>query len=860
PIAGASIISFETEEELLLAWSQFIVQTDPDLITGYNIQNFDLPYLLNRAKTLSLNSFSFLGRIKYVPATLKTKTFQSKQLGNRTFNEINITGRCQFDLFQVMIRDYKLRSYSLNAVSYHFLQEQKEDVHYSIITDLQNGDENTRRRLAVYCLKDALLPLRLLDKLMCIINYIEMARVTGVPINYLLTRGQQVKVTSQLLKYAKEYNFILPNIPYTNKSNDTNVGYAGATVIEPLKGYYDVPIATLDFCSLYPSIMIAHNLCYTTLLADCKSFEQLSKISSNSLSAINTQHNNADNVTSDKPDISSTASSNIYQKACNNLQSKTVQVPPSILYTKNEIIDPIKGLTDDEPDRKKKFTENEYLNKCVRNLSDNYLINNIPKLPSSDYNLHIVETPSKNYFVKPHIRKGLLPRILENLIEARKVAKAMLKKEKHPFKRKVLDGRQYALKVSANSVYGFTGAQTGILPCLDISSSVTAFGREMIEITKSTVEQHFRTENGYPADALVIYGDTDSVMVKFGVSSVSEAMKLGNEAAKFVSTKFIEPIKLEFEKVYFPYLLINKKRYAGLYYTNPNSFDKMDTKGIETVRRDNCPLVSKLVTICLQKLLIDRNPDDAIVYTQRIISDLLSDKIDIADLIITKEYSKDASGYASKQAHVELVKKITSRDPGSAPKLGERIQYVIINGPKGAPAYTKSEDPLYVMDNCLPIDTNYYLNNQISKPVLRIFEPIYGPEKAKSLILYGDHTRNKTIVSPKDGPLSKFLVKRDRCLSCNTIMPVVKFQSQTESLTPSSVNLKNKKTEINQYSVNGEKLKKRNTMCDFTNKAAVCERIDCKSKESELLQNETLKLQELEIMFNKLWTQCQRCT
>ncbi|RWS18535.1 DNA polymerase-like protein, partial [Leptotrombidium deliense] len=191
-----------------------------------------------------------------------------------------------------------------------------------------------------------------------------MARVTGVPINYLLTRGQQVKVTSQLLKYAKEYNFILPNIRYTNKSNDTNVGYAGATVIEPLKGYYDVPIATLDFCSLYPSIMIAHNLCYTTLLADCKSFEQLNKIKSNSLSAINTQHNNADNVTSDKPDISSTATTNIYQKAYNNLQSKTVQVPPSILYTKNEIINPIKGLTDDEPDRKKKFTENEYLNKC----------------------------------------------------------------------------------------------------------------------------------------------------------------------------------------------------------------------------------------------------------------------------------------------------------------------------------------------------------------------------------------------------------------------------------------------------------------------------------------------------------------
>lgn len=99
-----------------------------------------------------------------------------------------------------MVRDYKLRSYTLNAVSYHFLQEQKEDVHHSIITDLQNGNAQTRRRLAVYCLKDAYLPLRLLDKLMCIFIYMEMARVTGVSICSLLTRGQQIKVVSQLLR------------------------------------------------------------------------------------------------------------------------------------------------------------------------------------------------------------------------------------------------------------------------------------------------------------------------------------------------------------------------------------------------------------------------------------------------------------------------------------------------------------------------------------------------------------------------------------------------------------------------------------------------------------------------------------
>lgn len=72
----------------------------------------------------------------------------------------------------------------------------------------QNGSEQTRRRLAVYCMKDAILPLRLLDKLMCIINYMEMARVTGVPLNYLLTRGQQIKVISQLLRKVRVFVWI----------------------------------------------------------------------------------------------------------------------------------------------------------------------------------------------------------------------------------------------------------------------------------------------------------------------------------------------------------------------------------------------------------------------------------------------------------------------------------------------------------------------------------------------------------------------------------------------------------------------------------------------------------------------------
>ena len=127
----------------------------------------------------------------------------------------------------------------------------------------------------------------------------------------------------------------------------------------------------------------------------------------------------------------------------------------------------------------------------------------------------------------------------------------------------------------------------------------------MIEKTKELVEERYKKENGYEYDCKVIYGDTDSIMVKFGTEDIEESMRLGREAAAYVSTQFIDPIKLEFEKVYFPYLLMNKKRYAGMLWTKPTKPDKMDCKGIETIRRDNCALVAEVVQKTLDILLKD---------------------------------------------------------------------------------------------------------------------------------------------------------------------------------------------------------------------------------------------------------------
>ncbi|KAF1328474.1 DNA polymerase delta catalytic subunit, partial [Globisporangium splendens] len=703
PIVGAHVMEFERESELLEKWAAFVREVDPDIVTGYNIDNFDIPYILNRGKALKLQKFNCIGRLANTPAYMEKKTFSSAQYGKSENVKTTVHGRCMFDLLPIMRRSQQLSSYSLNSVSAAFLGQQKEDVPHGIISDLQQGTDDDRHRLAVYCLKDAYLPLRLLDKLSYLVNYIEMARVTGVPIDFLIERGQQIKVYSMLLRKCKNAALVVPTLP---RAQGDDAGYEGATVIDPMKAYYSVPIATLDFASLYPSIMQAYNLCYSTLVAP----------------------------------------------------------------------------------------------------------GDVSKIPEAE--LH--KSPSGDVFVTSKRKKGILPMIFEELLAARKQAKRDMNAATDPMQKVVQNGRQLALKVSANSVYGFTGANVGQLPCIPIASSVTAYGRQLLYRTREEVERVYTVANGYKADAQVVYGDTDSVMVKFGVDTVEEAMPLAEDAARRVSEIFPNPIQLEFEKVYFPYLLMNKKRYAGLLWTKPEKYDKLDSKGLETVRRDNCLLVRRMVESVLRKILIDRDVPGAISYTKHIISDLLQNKIDISLLVITKGLKKtvDQDDYKVKQAHTELAERMRKRDPGSAPALGERIAYVIIDKGKATPLYEKAEDPVFALENNVPIDCDYYLKQQLQNPLERIFEPIIGLSKVKSDLLNGDHTRkrSKPGLKQNSGGMMNFAVKKLKCLGCKAPL-------------------------------NGT--------------GALCR--SCIENEADVFTKQLESVNELEHLFARLWTQCQNC-
>ena len=148
---------------------------DPEILTGYNIQNFDLPFLIERAYKLNIgDEFCFLGRIYGLKTKLRTNTLSSKQMGTRENKIINIEGRNPVDVMLIILRDHKLRSYSLNFVSYHFLKDQKDDVSHKMVPIYQ---VSSNYQWSIICVQKMifliLIIFKILRKYICVYNNLQ---------------------------------------------------------------------------------------------------------------------------------------------------------------------------------------------------------------------------------------------------------------------------------------------------------------------------------------------------------------------------------------------------------------------------------------------------------------------------------------------------------------------------------------------------------------------------------------------------------------------------------------------------------------------------------------------------------------
>ena len=634
-LEGSNIISFDTEREMLEAFHKYIHDKDVDIMTGWNIFGFDLNYIYTRAFMTGCDQDFFrLGKLKSQECEISIKKLSSSALGDNVLKLLPMSGRFIFDMFHEVKKGYKLDSYSLNNVSKLYLGDQKIDMSpREMFARYVEGDPVKLREVAEYCIKDTLLPHKLMKKMCILLNLVEMAKATWVPLCFLVERGQQIKVFSQLSKKARELGFMIPTIRYGQLPEEQ---YEGATVLDAQKGAYYTPITALDFEALYPSIMMADNLCYSSYVMNEKEYGNV----------------------------------------------------PGIEYETFKI-----------GDKTYKFAQD---------------------IPS------------------------LLPAILFELKQFRKKAKKDMANATG-YMKEVYNGKQLAYKVSMNSVYGFTGAGKGILPCVPIASTTTYRGRAMIEETKNYVEENF-------PGSKVRYGDTDSVMVEFNVGdrtgeeAVKYSWEIGEQAAKECSALFKKPNNLELEKVYWPYFLYSKKRYAAKLWTKGKDdqmhMDYIDIKGLQVVRRDNTPHVREVCKELLDVVLTssDTGPPKELAKERAI--ELLSGDIPHEKLILSQglsdSYKVNGNSVSIKspescninQAHVQVVNKMRERKPGSEPQSGDRVPYLLTNtGDPKARAFEKSEDPVYVKENNIPVDYKYYFINKFLNPVCDLLDPLFENTK-----------------------------------------------------------------------------------------------------------------------------------
>lgn len=257
------VIECKDEKDLLLKWKSLIESMDPDVLYQYNGDLFDCNYIVKRAELLNIKTKLLeISRLYDHPAEFKEESFSSSAYGTTNYKRLKIPGRINFDIHIFIRREFKENSYKLNDVSEKYLKENKLDVTpYDIFKAYEEGTEEQIARIGLYCIQDTVLPQKLVDVLHIFQTQISMSNVTFVPIRFLIEKGQQVKAVSQIAKIAKKKNYLLP---YFKGGDDKK--FQGATVLDPDSGLYDMPITVLDFAALYPSIIRAHDLCYTTIV------------------------------------------------------------------------------------------------------------------------------------------------------------------------------------------------------------------------------------------------------------------------------------------------------------------------------------------------------------------------------------------------------------------------------------------------------------------------------------------------------------------------------------------------------------------------------------------------------------------
>lgn len=813
PIPGIVVKSCETEKQLLKEWAEYISKINPDIFVGYNIFGFDDKYVLDRAKRLGfadddgnyVEPFEQLNRLGGVDGynqqmKMVEKFLSSSALGDNYLYMWNVTGRLEIDLYHYIRRSANLPSYKLDSVAEYYLSGKLTDVEktsntmwkiktkqtgdvipgrYVTILDetgeamtekmkvlsVEGGKSVTvepnecdleedfaeavkwavvkddvppaeifrlhaeegskgRAKVAKYCIQDCDLVCELYKKLDVFNNAMSMANVCSVPVKYIFTRGQGIKIESLIFKECRERGIVvevLKSKAFAKEEADEVVAnemgekkeevvedsYEGAIVLDPIPGFYSTsPIGVCDFASLYPSTIISENISHDSLVW-VKDFDLEGKLVCVSFGAVEDEAN----------------------------------APPGTRWTDIEF-----DIKRPDPNDKRKQPE---------------------KIK--------VGTRLCRYAQKPDGSKHTLPDIVAKLLAARKSKRKEAEQETDIFRKALLDAEQLAYKLTANSLYGQLGSGTFKIRLQHLAASVTAYGRKQILFAKAAIEKFYGPEANDPrCSATVIYGDTDSLFVDFGVKNpktgiplmgteaVEATMHITEEAGKFVSSALKPPHDFEYDKVFDQFIIFSKKRYVGNKYEESATDFKQTSMGIVLKRRDNAPILKTIYGGAIKILLNERNVDKAVDFVKEKTREMMDGKMSLSQLTITKSLSKykadwvrddikqieqkmkgvsgdeliklkiqlgrkqaDLAKAPPYPAHKILADRMAARDAGNAPAVGERMGFVYVATPDGKPVPDLQGDRIETVDfikqEKLKPDYQYYIEHQLMKPLGQLF-------------------------------------------------------------------------------------------------------------------------------------------
>ena len=760
-----TVYGYTNEATLLRAWFEWIGRKQPDVMIGYNIFGFDSKYIWDRIEETVgqadiKNLVAPLSCLRTRPPKLEEKFLSSSAMGDNTMWFISSAGRLQIDLLPYIRRNHNLDSYSLDNVSAtfvsgdskglqwsseddeictiltkstkglsvgryitlmdeendrivekcqvvavsaksltvrveggkEFLADQgmpvrwaqvKDDVKPKDIFRLHRGTAQDRAIVARYCLQDCDLVMELFHKLEILNNSVAMATVCSVPVSYIFLRGQGIKIESLIFKECRIADQLIEVMP--------SQGFQETLELKPLDGDEDKP----EEEDSYEGAIVLEPK--TGIYID-------------------------DPITAD--DFAS-----LY---------------PSSIISENISHDTLISVKDYD-------LEDRFV--CVKEGSDKY--DNLPGASYVNIAFDILRPDPSDTRKHPEKRKtgtriaryiqkpqGTIPRILEMLLASRKKCRKQAETEPDEFRKALLDAQQLAYKLTANSLYGQLGSGTFKIRRQVLAASTTAYGRMQLMYAKAVIERLYGGGADPRCDVECIYGDTDSIFLRFrpkdpltgkrltGKAALVAAKALTVESGKLVSSCLKPPHDFEFDKIFKSFCLLSKKRYVGDMSEDGLEDDDFHRKsmGIVMKRRDNAPIVKYVYRKAIDTILnpvgqkVGNGVKDAATIVQSIAKDLLQGKFPLSKLTITKSLRAEYKD-PLRIAHKVLADRIGERDPGNKPSTSDRIPYVYIasKGPVPKLQGDRIELPSYIKEKGLKPDYAFYITNQIAKPVAQVF-------------------------------------------------------------------------------------------------------------------------------------------